>query len=209
MDYTTEGIYHYLNTTENDTYPSTMLKNMERGAAMLARHIANNDKILIVVDDDCDGFTSSALLMNYLHLSFPYFVENNIQYYIHEGKKHGILNANMAAPDIALIIAPDSSSNEYALHEELAQRNIDVLILDHHKAPYYSQHACVINNQLDDYPTKSLSGVGIVYKFCKYLDKQLNVEYADLFLDLVALGITADVMSMCDYETRYLVSNGL
>lgn len=209
MDYSVEDIYHYLNTTENDTYPSTMLKNMECGAAMLARHIANNDKILLVVDDDCDGFTSSALLMNYLHMLFPYFVENNIQYYIHEGKKHGILNADIIMPDIALVIAPDSSSNEYALHEQLAQQGIDILILDHHKAPYYSQHACVINNQLDDYPTKSLSGVGIVYKFCKYLDEQLDVEYADLFLDLVALGITADVMSMCDYETRYLVSNGL
>ena len=112
MDYSVEDIYHYLNTTENDTYPSTMLKNMECGAAMLARHITNNDKILLVVDDDCDGFTSSALLMNYLHMLFPYFVENNIQYYIHEGKKHGILNANIIMPNIALVIAHDSSSNK-------------------------------------------------------------------------------------------------
>lgn len=209
MDYTIEGIYHYLNTTENDTYPSTMLKNMERGADILARHIANGDKVLLIVDDDCDGFTSSALLLNYLHILYPHFVENNIEYYIHEGKKHGILNSDVAAPDIKLVIAPDSSSNEYQLHQELAERNIDILILDHHKAPYYSDHACVINNQLDDYPTKSLSGVGIVYKFCKYLDEKLGIEYADSFLDLVALGITADVMSMCDYETRYLVSNGL
>lgn len=209
MGYTTQDINHYLNTTENDTYPPTMLKNMERGAAMLARHIAQNSQILLIVDDDCDGFTSSALLMNYLHLLYPHFVENNITYYIHEGKKHGILNTNIVTPQIKLVIAPDSSSNEYRLHEELAARDIDILILDHHAASQYSEYACVINNQLDDYPTKSLSGVGIVYKFCKYLDERLDIDYADNFLDLVALGITADVMSMCDYETRYLVSNGL
>lgn len=182
---------------------------MECGAAMLARHIVNNSNILLVVDDDCDGFTSSALLMNYLHLLFPYFVENNIKYYIHEGKKHGILSADIVDSDISLVIAPDSSSNEYQIHEELAKRNIEILILDHHATTDYSKYACVINNQLDNYPTKSLSGVGIVYKFCKYLDEQLELEYADDFLDLVALGITADVMSMGDYETRYLVSNGL
>lgn len=209
MGYTTQDINHYLNTTENDTYPPTMLKNMERGAAVLARHIAENSAILMIVDDDCDGFTSSALLLNYLHILFPYFVENKITYYIHDGKQHGIITSTIVPPDTKLVIAIDSSSNEYDLHKELVDKGLDVLILDHHAAPRYSEYACVINNQLDDYPTKSLSGVGIAYKFCKYLDEKLNVEYADNFLDLVALGVTADVMSMQDYETRYLVSNGL
>lgn len=209
MGYTTQDINHYLNTTENDTYPPTMLKNMECGAAMLARHIAEDNAIFMIVDDDCDGFTSSALLLNYLHILFPHFVENKITYYIHEGKKHGIIDSRIIPIDTKLVIAIDSSSNEYDLHKELADKGLDILILDHHAAPQYSAHACVINNQLDEYPTKSLSGVGIAYKFCKYLDEKLSVEYADDFLDLVALGITADVMSMQDYETRYLVSNGL
>lgn len=53
---------------------------------MLLKHIKNNDKIFIQVDSDCDGFTSSAILINYLNCLFPHFVQTNITYRLHEGK---------------------------------------------------------------------------------------------------------------------------
>ena len=80
--------------------------------------------------------------------------------------------------DTKLVIALDASSNEYDIHETLSNKNIDVLVIDHHKADKVSKYACVINNQLCDYPTKSLSGVGMVYKFCCYLDQLLGVNFA-------------------------------
>ena len=86
---------------------------------------------------------------------------------------------------------------------------IDVLVIDHHEAEQISEYACIINNQLCDYPTKSLSGVGMVYKFCQYIDELMNVDYADQFLDLVALGMIADMMDLRDFETKHLVSLGL
>lgn len=53
---------------------------------MLISHIAKNDNILIQIDSDCDGFTSSSILINYLHCLFPQTVESNIHYRLHEGK---------------------------------------------------------------------------------------------------------------------------
>lgn len=91
----------------------------------------------------------------------------------------------------------------------MSKRGIDVLVLDHHEAEYPSPHACVINNQLCDYPTKSLSGVGVVYKFCQYLDTLLKVDSCNNFIDLVALGLIADMMNLTDYETRHLITLGL
>jgi single-stranded-DNA-specific exonuclease len=82
---------------------------------------------------------------------------------------------------------------------------MDILIIDHHKAPKVSECACVINNQLCDYPTKSLSGVGMVYKFCCYLDELLKVNYANEYLDLVAVGMVADMMDLRDFETKHLM----
>ena len=111
--------------------------------------------------------------------------------------------------DIKLVIAPDSSSNDFIQHKELSQKGIDVLVLDHHEAEKYSEYACVINNQMCDYPNKSLSGAGVVYKFCTYLDKLLETNYAEDFLDLATVGIIADVMLLKDYETRYLISKGM
>lgn len=71
----------------------------------------------------------------------------------------------------------------------LADKNIQVLVLDHHLADHISEYAVIINNQLSDYPNKELSGVGIVWQFCRYIDSILNVNYANDFIDLVALGL--------------------
>ena len=203
-----ENVNHYLNTTDEDVLDPKRVMNMKEGAQMLIKHIAQNDKVLVQIDSDCDGYTSAAHLINYLNCLFPGFVQNNVYYRIHTGKQHGII-LNTIPEDVKLIIAPDSSSNDYDEHDALAKKGVDVLVIDHHEADKISEFACIINNQLCDYPTKSLSGVGMVYKFCSYIDELLNVDYADQFLDLVALGMVADMMDLRDYETRHLITRGL
>lgn len=200
-------INQYINVDERAVWPSDLLNNMETGARVLIRHISNNDKVLVVVDSDCDGYTSSAVLLNYLYRRFPGFTQNNISYVLHDDKSHGII-VDAISQDIKLILALDSSSNEYEIHRKLNAQGIDVLVLDHHEAEKVSEYACVINNQLDDYPNKTLSGVGIVYKFICYLDNLLSEPCAQDFLDLVALGLTGDMMSVCDLETRYFIKTG-
>lgn len=203
-----EEIDHYLQPTEKDVLPPAAIARITEGAKMLVSHIAQNDKVLIQVDSDCDGMTSAAVLINYLNCLVPGFVQNNIVYRTHTGKQHGIILDTIPA-DVKLVIAPDSSSNDYEQHKALHDAGIDVLVIDHHEADKISEYACVINNQLCDYPTKSLSGVGMVYKFCCYLDELLGNNYAEQFVDLVALGLVADMMDLRDFETRYLVKKGL
>ena len=202
------NVEHYLHTTDEDILDPKSIMNMRPGVKMLIKHIAQNDKVLIQIDSDCDGYTSAAALINYLNCLFPGFVQNNVYYRIHTGKQHGIILDTVPA-DVKLVIAPDSSSNDYEEHRTLMERGVDVLVIDHHEADNISECACIINNQLCDYPTKSLSGVGMVYKFCSYIDELMNVDYADQFLDLVALGMVADMMDLRDFETRHLITRGL
>lgn len=199
---------HYLSPTEQDTYNPLYLTNVKEGAKLLAKHIGQGSKTMIIVDSDCDGFSSAAVLINYLNRLFPHYVQNNIFYRPHGKKHHGIVIEDIPK-DIDLLIVPDASSNEYDIHKTLFDKGIDILILDHHKAEKVSEYACVINNQLCDYPTKSLSGVGIVYKFCKYFDEIMGVNYADDFLDLVSVGMIADVMDLRDFETHYFIEQGI
>ena len=182
--------------------------NIEAGAKMLIRHISQEDKTFIQIDSDADGYTSSSLLINYLNSLFPGYAQNNIYYRVHEGKQHGLILETIPE-DVKLVIAPDSSSNDYEVHKALQERGVDVLVIDHHEAEKISEYACIINNQLCDYPTKSLSGVGMVYKFCSYIDSLLNIDNANQFVDLVALGLIADVMLMKDFETKHLINLGL
>ena len=203
-----DQINHYLNTTDNDILDPRLIPHLDEGAKMLIKHISQNDKVLIQVDSDCDGYTSAALLINYLYCLFPSFVNNNISYRVHMGKQHGII-PDTIPEDVKLVIAPDSSSNDYEAHEYLNLSGIDVLVIDHHEADHISKYACVINNQLCDYPTKSLSGVAMVWKFCCYIDMLLKTDHAQKFLDLVALGLVADMMDVRDFETRRLIDKGL
>lgn len=203
-----DQINHYLNTTDNDILDPRLIPHLDEGAKMLIKHISQNDKVLIQVDSDCDGYTSAALLINYLYCLFPSFVNNNISYRVHMGKQHGII-PDTIPEDVRLVIAPDSSSNDYEAHEYLNLSGVDVLVIDHHEADHISKYACVINNQLCDYPTKSLSGVAMVWKFCCYIDMLLKTDHAQKFLDLVALGLVADMMDVRDFETRRLIDKGL
>lgn len=75
-------ISHYLNTTDNDINEPAALgeESLKRAATSLIQHIQNNDQGLVIVDCDCDGFTSAALLINYLHDLFPNWVENYLKW---------------------------------------------------------------------------------------------------------------------------------
>ena len=203
-----DQINHYLNTTDNDILDPRLIPHLDEGAKMLIKHISQNDKVLIQVDSDCDGYTSAALLMNYLYCLFPSFVNNNISYRVHMGKQHGII-PDTIPEDVKLVIAPDSSSNDYEAHEYLNLSGVDVLVIDHHEADHISEYACIINNQLCDYPTKSLSGVAMVWPFCCYIDMLSKTDHAQKFLDLLALGLVADMMDVRDFETRRLIDKGL
>lgn len=50
--------------------------------------------------------------------------------------------------------------------------------------------------------------MGIVWQFCRFIDKSLNLCNANEFLDLVALGLCADMMSLHSFETRHLITKG-
>lgn len=184
-------IPHYLNTTDEDINNPILFgkDKLDAAAAQLIQTITEGKKILVVVDCDCDGYTSSAILINYLYDLFPSFVLNNLKYFLHEGKTHGLadvmdyINNN----DFDLIILPDSSSNDYIYHTKLKERNIKAIVLDHHEAEKISEDAIVINNQLSEYPNKDFSGAGVVWQFCKYLDTLLEKNCADEYIDLAAL----------------------
>lgn len=197
----------FLHPTENELYDFMLLDNIIEGAKCLIKHIENNSKIFIQVDSDCDGYTSAAIIYLYMKKIKP---ELDIAFRVHEGKQHGLIVETI--PDnINLVIAPDSSSNDYEQHAQLRAMGVDVLVLDHHMSDGgYSENAIVVNNQLsENYPNKSLCGAGVTYKFCCCLDNLLGVQYANELIDLAAVGMIGDMMELCDLETRYIVDTGI
>lgn len=204
----------YYSPTKDSLQNPRDLENVELGAKMLEMAIQSGKRILIVVDSDNDGFTSATIIFNYLKDLAP---QLEIDYILHEGKQHGLEDHIEKLIDdgskYGLIILPDSSSNDFIYHEQLAEIGVPVLVLDHHITDEaISTNAVVINNQLSPkYKNKELTGAGVVYQFCRYLDeyfKNPNTN-AEKYLDLAAWGIIGDMGSMLEMENRYIVSEGL
>lgn len=211
---TREEIHHYMNLTDNDINPPEALgEDLLRQAAVLVRRSIDEDKeICIVVDADCDGYTSSAILINYLYDLAPAFVESHINWYMHEGKQHGLQDCMDWIENVGadLVIIPDAGSNDWNELQKLHEDGRAVIILDHHEIEGEAYPNCVlINSQFPWYPNKELSGAGVVYQFCRYMDKVYDLDYADNYLDLCALGLVGDMMSLTSYETRRLITKGI
>lgn len=100
--------------------------------------------------------------------------------------------------------------NGVAGHEaiQLAQeKGVDVIITDHHELPVSLPQAyAIVHPRHPDgkYPFDDLAGVGVAFKVASALLEEPPVE----FLDLVALGTIADLVSLTD-ENRVLVKIGL
>ena len=199
----------YFSPKKDNLEDFALLDNIMAGAECLEKHIKNKNRIYLVVDSDIDGFTSSAILYNYLMENFK---DINIEYHIPDGKEHGldtIMPLLEHEQKYDLIILPDSSSNDYECHKKLNEMGYEILILDHHEAEKYSENAIVINNQLSkNYPNKSLSGVGVVYKFLQLLDERNGFNSADSFLDMVAVGECGDMMDLNTLENRFISDYG-
>ena len=205
-------IEEFLHPTKDNLLSPYDLDNIVDGAKLLIRHIDQGSNILLIVDSDQDGFTSAAMLYNYInHITIQ---EKPITFWLHNGKQHGLedmIDKIEENPIFNLVILPDSSSNDYEYHKRLAELSIDCLVIDHHEAEKYSEYACVINNQLSkNYSNKTLSGAGVVYKFLQVLDDLLlNTPQADEYLDLAAVGLIGDMMDINNLETRYIICQGL
>ena len=195
-----------LNLTEAEVHDGMLFKNMDKGLELLYKHINNNSKIHIVVDSDNDGLSSAAEIYLYIK-DIQHNI--NITYSLHNGKEHGILIDELKEYVFDLLIVPDAGSSDIEASKLLDDKGIDILILDHHDIEAENKHAVVINCKDGQYPNNTLAGAGVVYKFCKEYDKKYNINYADKYLDLLALGCIGDVVDMRNFETRHLVLKGI
>ena len=190
------------------------LDNIKTGAIWLEETLdKENSHILLIVDCDVDGFTSSAIIYNYIKAISP---NQKISYMLHEHKEHGLQDHTQTIIDsnefYNLIILPDSSSNDYEYHEALKEHGMRCLVLDHHEIDAdqpISNNACIINNQLSpNYSNRELTGAGVAWQFCRYFDQVKDYHYSDSLIDLAALGVCGDMGSILELENRYIMLYG-
>lgn len=187
------------------------LDNIKDAVEMFNRNIENKSPTVIIVDPDVDGYTSASMIYSIIKKidkDYP------VSYIIHSlAKAHGLTEDIVIPDETKFLIIPDAGTNDTLRCKELKEKGIDILILDHHQRDESIDeniYACIVNNQLSEkYWNKDFCGAGVVYKFLQALDDENWTEYADEYLDLVALANISDNMDIRSLETKYYIDLGL
>lgn len=199
----------FLNPKEWVRSNPAIYNNLVKVAEIIIYAVKSEMNIGILIDSDCDGYLSSAMIVNYLNDVLGF---NGMRFYIHENKEHGltpyIMNQIRQYPPQLLII-PDASSSDWTQHQELWNMGIKTVIIDHHETEGYSPFAIVVNNQLQEESNKTLSAGGMVMKLLEQMDIILGEDKAQNYCDLASVSLVGDCMLMNHPETRYYVQQGL
>ncbi len=200
--------------------PSTML-GLDRAAVLLADAIAQNKRLCIVADYDCDGATACAVAMRGLRLLGAQHVSYLVPDRIIDG--YG-LTAPIAqrvkdqGADVLITVDNGIASMDGVAHAK--RLGLQVLVTDHHLPAAELPNADVIVNPNQPgctFASKSIAGVGVMFYTLLALRSELrtrgifdasNQPKLDTLLPLVALGTVADVVKL-DANNRRLVAQGL
>lgn len=191
--------------------PPSELPGLIKSVERIQMELSTSRPILIWGDFDVDGQTSTTLLASALSdigTSVLHHIPNRAS------ESHGLSVDSLARiieqSRPGLIITCDTGIDAIEPVIYANSKHIDVIITDHHQLPPQLPDAFAIVNpaSLDpDHPLSSLPGVGVAYKLIEEIYSRFDLD-PTRYLDLVALGIVADVAQL-SLDTRYLLQKGL
>jgi len=186
--------------------------DIEKAVARIVQAISTHEKICIWGDFDVDGQTSTAVLVQGLeHLGA------SVTFHIPDRAKdsHGVFIPgliNQIEKGTSLVITCDTGITAVEPIQFANQAGVQTIVTDHHELPANLPPAyAIINPHLlkKGHPLSTLPGVGVAYKLIEALYERYGLESeTEQFLDLVAIGIIADV-AVLSKDTRYLAQRGL
>ncbi|MCB0283118.1 MAG: single-stranded-DNA-specific exonuclease RecJ [Calditrichaeota bacterium] len=208
-----DKLERYLKPKLSDLYDPFLMKDMEKAVNRIINALQVGENILIYGDYDVDGVTGVSILYDSLHriggkVSF-YIPDRNTDGY--GVSKSGINKAKQT--NVSLLITVDCGITANEEISYASSLGIDTIICDHHEVVGSEPEAyAVLDPKLNNcgYPFKELAGCGVAFKLLQALCTRLDIkeEFAFKYLDLVALGTAADIVTLLD-ENRILVNHGL
>ncbi|MBP0963628.1 MAG: single-stranded-DNA-specific exonuclease RecJ, partial [Oscillospiraceae bacterium] len=188
-----------------------LLPDMEKAVLRIRRALAEQERITIFGDYDCDGITSTAVLYQYLETSGA-----DVNYYIPQREEgYGLTREAidlMHQNGVTLIITVDNGISALEEVDYAAEKGIDVVVTDHHRPrPQLPNAVAVVDPHRVDCPQPPYvhyEGVGVVFKLICALEEDDGSGVLEQYGDLIALGTLADVVELTG-ENRSIVRQGL
>ncbi len=184
-------------------------KDIQKAVLRIQSAIFNNETITIVGDYDVDGVVSTTIMCDFFE-KISYKVKAIIPNRFEHG--YGLSPKIVDMIDEGLVITVDNGISAYEASVKLKEKNIDLIITDHHTVGDKLPLAlAIVNPKQEDckFEFKEICGAQVAWYLCAALKKQMNldVNMGD-FLDLLCIAIIADIMPMTSLNYT-LVKQGL
>lgn len=201
-----EDVVSFLHPSDDDMLPLEDLHNINKAAEVILDGVEDvNNTFLVYYDPDSDGCTAGSIATRYLE-----YLGANVFTYINEGKKHGIENFDIDMLDnIDIVWIVDSIQTSIEPYKRFLSKGVKIVITDHH---LITNELCkemkdlgiILVSSAVDYNNPDLSGSGVTWKLCQYMD-YLNLDsFSDDLIDLAATGLVADMCNMASPENRVI-----
>ena len=207
-----EKAKRFFRPSKQNIHNPMVMKNMPEAIERIKKAIDKKEKILIYGDYDVDGTTAVAMVFSFFKDFYT-----NLSYYVPdrytEGYGISLKSIDFAFEnDVKLIIALDCGIKAVDKVAYAKLKGIDYIICDHHLPGKNLPDGIILNpKQVDcNYPFKELSGAGVGFKllqaYCK--KNNIDIEKANIYLDLLAISIGADMVPIVE-ENRVLAQYGM
>jgi single-stranded-DNA-specific exonuclease len=202
----------FLDPDRYEAAPAADLPNLARAVERLERAVRDKERICVWGDFDVDGQTATTVLVSTLRdagAAVRHYIPIRAQ------DSHGVSLPKLTSiieGGVDLVLTCDTGVSEHEAVAYAQSQGVDVIVTDHHDLPAALPQACaVVNPKMlpESHPLRELSGVGCAYKLAEMVyDRAGRSADVSQYLDLVALGLVADVAVQTG-DTRYLVQRGL
>ena len=184
------------------------LPDLARGVERLRAAVAARESVLVWGDFDVDGQTATALLVTALRR-----LGADVRYHVplRDGEGHGMQMAKLRewlGRGVRTIVTCDTGVTSHDAIAAAQAGGVDVIVTDHHLLGDSLPAARAVINPMrlaPGHPLRELPGVAVAWQLIAALSDGRD---CDDLLDLVALGIVADVAEQKN-DTRWLLQRGL
>ncbi len=199
------------------------IRGMAEGAGLLAKHMADRNKIVVVADYDCDGITSAAQVALFLqdtgYENFRVIIPSRNEGY---GIPERAVSEN---PDAKVFLALDCGTLDLKPIRLALSKGADCIVIDHHEVPAGAARpgfgqapapaSVLINPKQPECGSsfKEFCASGLTFLFLASLRRAIGSSFplpalGGKYLALAATGTVADLVPLVS-ANRILARSGL
>jgi single-stranded-DNA-specific exonuclease len=179
------SLEEYLSKDLTYAHSPFLLPDITKSIQIIKKHLKLKNHILLYGDRDTDGVSSTSLLGIYLRDEVKKFGGKLTIKTSSQNDDYGLCDTvlkNIISISPNLLITLDFGTSNYKEINLIAEKGIDVIVLDHHEIPTIIPNCQLINPKREDskYPEKRICTAALSFKLIQAMECVIELEQKEM-----------------------------